>query len=430
MPSRRAVLAGGGAVALVGVSTGVASQVHLDPFESWSPPADAWPLARRDPAATAANPAASVPADPAVAWRRSVVGSSHETAVVVGPEAVYASDVGTQDGVAALERGDGTVRWRDDALGGRVALHEGTLYAVHTEESPASALFALDAAGGDRRWQADYGRAAADALVPAGGTVVVGGDGDLRAYGTDGGRRWAFDGPDQRTTGVAVADGAAFATVGDRAVRLRSRSLLDAALLRRPPSAWVSTPVDGAGVPAVAGGRVVVGSRVEVGADRPAIAAYDAATGQRVGGALRPGDVPTPSGATHFDAATPALVGDRAVAPYSFAVPPSSGGSGGDDGGRSGEEPGEHGVVAVSLVDGAVQWRRALADAVRDVAVASDAVVVATGPTPERGAVLALDPADGSERWRVALDSGVGSVAAVDGAVFAGLDAGDAAALR
>ncbi len=419
MPSRRAVLAGGGAVALVGASTVVASQVHLDPFESWSPPADAWPLARRGPAATAAHPAASAPAEPAVAWRRSVVGSSHETAVVVGPEAVYASDVATQDGLAALERGDGTVRWRDDALGGHVGLHEGTLYAVHTEESPASALFALDAAGGDRRWQADYGRAAADALVPAGGTVVVGSDGDLRAYGTDGGRRWAFDGPDQRTTGVAVADGAAFATVGDRAVRLRSRSLLDAALLRRPPSAWVSAPVDGAGVPAVAGGRVVVGSRVEVGADRPAVGAYDAATGQRVGGALRPGDVPTPSGATHFDAATPALVGDRAVAPYSFA-----GDFGGDD------PPGRHGVVAVSLVDGAVQWRRALADAVRDVAVAGDAVVVATGPTPERGAVAALDPADGSERWRVALDSGVGSVAAVNGAVFAGLDAGDVAALR
>lgn len=445
MPSRRALLAGGAALALGGVGT--ASQVRLGPVESWAPPADTWPLVRYGPANTAANPAASVPADPGVAWRQNVLGDRYSFFgnasdfwasfdLVVGRDAVYVGDVDNMDGLVALDRRDGSVRWRDDELGGPIALHDGTLYVDHYEGTstsvPPAALFALDAADGIRRWHADYGFLGGGAVVPTGQAVLLGAGNAIGAVGGDGGRRWtAYAEGSEYPTGVAVGDGAVFASLGDSVVRFNSRSLLEAGLGDPPPSAWVD-PVDDPHVPAVADGRVVVGTRVEVGADRPAVVAYDPATGERVGGALRPADVPVPPDAEALVAATPAVVGDRAAVPYSFV------GEFGDY-----DPPTAHGVVDVSLADGSVEWPQPVAEQVWDLAAAGDAVVVGTGPfgsgpdEAPKGTVLALSRSDGSERWRVDLGragaedfAGASSVAPVDGAVFAVTDAGDVVALR
>lgn len=430
MPSRRAVLGAAGAAGLGVTAGGVAASIRVDPPAPRSPGAATWPLDRFDAANTAANPAASLPDDPAVAWRQPALGLTVDVSLVVGPDAVYASDVTYTDSVTAVARSDGTVRWTHESFGGRLALVDGTVVAAAEELRPNPEIRAFDPAEGCVEWRAGRRSAGVDHLVAADGTVFIGGDGVVDAYRVDdGSRRWHADGPAKSPTGLAVGPDRLYGTVGERLVRFRPRSWLQVGLGGPPATAWHTSPIDEAQVPALSAGRLVVASTVETeqvpgNERRPALAAFDAESGLRAWETLRTGSLADPPGHSVFHARHATVVDDLVIVGVAY---------GGEFRSRDVDWPGEHpapdAIVARSFDDGSHRWRRPVGSLVRDVAATGEAVVVGTG-TPNGGAVVALELADGSERWRREFDHGVTAVAPVDGAVFAVTVDGSVIALR
>lgn len=427
MPSRRLVLAGLGGLAAVG-GVGAAARIRREPMAPGSPRPATWPLDRFDSANTGANASATTPTDPAVAWRREVLGLTVDAALVVGPDAVYPSDITYADSTTALERSDGTVRWQRRSIGGYLARFDGTLFLANEANRPAADLFALDTTDGSVGWQRELGPGGTDHLVAVDGSLLVAGGGDLRAYAATGRRQWAVDSPSRHPTGVAVGDGGLYATVRERIVRLRPRTWLATALDRSPPLSWQSDHIDDVRVPTVSADRLVVGSTVETGASnaaaRPAVAAFDPWTGERRWGALSSDTIADPPGPSVLHARTPVVTGDIGVTALEYA-----GEFRADEARWTDDHPAVHGVVGLSMADGAVEWTRGFGRPVRTVAATGDAVLLGTG-TPTGGSVVAIEPRTGREQWRIEFESGVDAVAPVDTAVFAVTVAGVAVKLR
>lgn len=430
MPSRRAVLGAAGTAGLGATAAGVAVSVRVAPPAPRSPAAATWPLDRFDAANTAANRAASLPDDPVVAWRQPALGLTVDASLVVGPDAVYASDITYTDSVTAIARSDGTVRWTHELFGGLLALVDGTVVAAAQEPRPEPEVRAFDSADGGVEWRTGRRSAGVDHLVAADGTVFVGGDGEVESYRVDDGRRrWHADGPSKSPTGITVGPDRLYGTVGERLVRFRRRSWLQVGLGRPPATAWHTAPIDEAQVPSFADGMLVVPSTVSTegapGSERhPAVAAFDAESGLREWGTLRTGSLADPPGHSVFHARHATIVDDLVVVGVAYGGEFRS-----SDAGWPGEHPAPDAVVARSLTDGSQRWRRSVGTLVRDVAATDEAVVVGTG-TPDGGAVFALDETDGSERWRREFDHGVTAVAPVDGSVFAVTVDGSVVALR
>ena len=152
MPSRRELLV---ATGLAGLGAVGASQVRLGPVDSWTPPPDAWPLRRYDPANTAANPDASPPSDPSVSWTAAPLGVSRDGAVVADRETVYAAG----NGVAALDRTDGTVVVATAGSDGETTKPSGTIRA-------------LRAGDGSEVWRIDLDDAVLS-IAPVDGTIFA-----------------------------------------------------------------------------------------------------------------------------------------------------------------------------------------------------------------------------------------------------------------
>lgn len=430
MPSRRAVLGAAGTAGLGATAAGTAASIRVDPPPPGSPAPATWPLDRFDAANTAANRAASLPDDPDIPWRRPALGPTVDASLVVGPEAVYASDVTYTDNVTAIDRSDGTVRWVREPFGGLLALVDGTVIAAAQAPRSNPEIRAFDSADGRVEWRAKRGSAGVDHLVGTDGTVFVGGDGEIEAYRVDRGRRrWHAEGPSKSPTGLSVGPDRLYGTVGERLVRFGRRSWLDVGLGRPPATAWHTSPIDEAQVPALSKGRLVVAATVETdpgpGTEgRPALAAFDAATGNRAWGTLRTGTLADPPGHSAFHARHATVVNGLVVVGVAY---------GGEFRSRDTDWPGDHpapdAVVARSLSDGSTRWRQPVGTIVRDVAATGESVVVGTG-TPDGGAVIAFGQADGRERWRREFDHGVTAVAPVDGTVFAATVDGSVVALR
>jgi outer membrane protein assembly factor BamB len=384
-PTRRALLDGIAGIGALALSLALVDQLRLGPVSSTAPPSDAWPLARYDAAGTAHNPNATPPTEPEIDWVDDSLAASRTVPVgmVVGPDAVYASAVGT----VALERATGTRQWRTDEVGGPLALHDGTLYV-----DDFGTLRAL-AADGTERWATDLPADAAS-LVVADGTVFVGGTDGVYAYATGSGARKWTDG-DGWADHVRVAGGRLLAS-GDSLTRYRRRSVLDVPLGSPPPVDWTSTVVDMDSVAVTDAGPVVAGH----GTDRePMLVALDNAGETRWRAVDDAGE---------FVAASPVAVADSHCV-VGIVV---------------GGERSWHAVGSYRLDDGSRRWRRRLDQLVTDVAVVDGAVIVGTepgdvAPSEASGTVRALDPADGAERWRVPVDPGCRSLAPVDGTVFA-----------
>jgi hypothetical protein len=133
MTSGRYILAADG---VTGLSVGAVSQLRLGPVELWTPRPDTWPLRRYDSANTATNLDAIPPTNPSVAWAAAPLGVSRGNAVVADQETVYAAGNGT----AALDRTDGTVRWRSNHSGGPLAVREGTVFIAPGYDVPAEGV--------------------------------------------------------------------------------------------------------------------------------------------------------------------------------------------------------------------------------------------------------------------------------------------------
>ena len=398
MVSRRALLA---LLGIAGTGTaGAASLLPTGPIDGWTPRPNTWPLPSYDLATTAANPQASPPDDPVVDWRSTGLGVG-SPGIAVGPERVFVGG----DGLAAIHRSDGTDAWRRGVAAGPIALRGGTIYTA-ARDGPGT-VRAVDAADGEDDWTAD-GVREASSLLAADGRVLVGGEGGLGSHNQRGGaRRWT-----SRTGGAAVrrplvVDGSLY-VAGDTLRRLQPRTHLEVALGWVPGRVW-ETEVQGR-VRRVAASD----SRLLVGAFAPraavavaAVTCHDRSDGSvlwtypaspSVGGAAAGGL------AVHDGACFVGLTATGGESGDSDGGADSAGSGGGD------ADSGAGAVHRVRLSDGQATWQQPVPGTVLDLAVAGDAVVVAT----TADTVLALDAASGRERWSVQVVEAEGIAAVAD----------------
>lgn len=376
MPSTtRRRLLGAGAL----LATGAYGAHRLDrgaadvSFESWHPDPGTWPLRRYDPANTAHNPTARPPREsPTVRERRSVATGARRPRFrpVVGTDhvAVHGS------GLVVYPR-DGGETVHADPVDAPLAGFgpDGRLHAARTgsdDQDPSLSLVGYDA---DLResYRRSLGADDPVGLVVGAEEVYVGTESG-RVEGVDPGddRRWRVDG-----AAPALADGRLYATDAslDGTVCYAERSGLDRRLNPGPDTVWRAGVTPGFPyAPAVADGRLVVGSRAFGGG---VVRALDATTGEPLWEPRSLGQ----------DVATPAVVGDRGYA----AV-----GTGESDAGR---------VVALDLATGETLWRDAVAWGVHSAAVGGDTLVVVgetrTDGVRTGGRVRAYDRASGDVRW-------------------------------
>jgi hypothetical protein len=333
MPSltRRQILAGGGAVAAGAYATYRLDRGAPDAdFASWTPEPGTWPLRRYDPANTAHNPTATPPRDRPTARNVASVPTAAARPrfhPVVGPRHVALCG----SGLAAYPRDGGSaVRTVDAAtpLGGFGP--DGRLHAVRLDPADADAPAALVGyAAADVR-ETDRVPLAVDSptgLTVGAGEAYVGTErGRLHAVDLDAGRRWDVAG-----AWPALVDGRLYAADAplDGTVAYAARTGVDRRLRAGPERVWSAGPVDGfPGLPAVADGRLILGTVAEGGG---VAAALDADSGERLWEPRRLGRA----------VSTPAVVGDRGYA----AV--DTDGSGGR-------------VAALDLETGGTVWRDAV----------------------------------------------------------------------
>ncbi|OAQ51897.1 pyrrolo-quinoline quinone [Natrinema mahii] len=368
-----------------------------------------------------------------------------------------------------------TERWTVDLPTGpgTAAIADGTAYLA-----AGSTLSAIDLANGDERWTISLERArtgspaiAEDAVVcPDGeGLLVVDRDGDGRRHVPYDGETTARltaqqqSGPTVPSSPTAV-DGTAY--VGTPAGDLVAIGLADGAVTWRSPATtgWTSLArqrrtAGGVTSPAVADGRVVVGT--EAG-----IAAFDAADGSSewtydteravrsspalvdgtvyVGGAT-PVALAAEDGAVQWGgkgAASLSLRGTRGSVRRQELPPMAPSVAVGDE--RVVRHDSDERLVALDRSDGSERWRAPLerveslsrpagstgtvqyASSWSSPVIAGDAVVVGT-----TAGVVAASLADGSGLWRLSTDSRVvASPAVADGAIVVGDGSGTVRALE
>jgi hypothetical protein len=356
-------------------------------FDPWTPAPGTWPLRRYDPANTAHNPNASPPREAPTARRIASVATTARRprlSPLVGADHLVAYG----SGFAAFSRGSrDAVRERDAPTPLAGFGPDGRLHAVARDDADApAALVGYGAA--DLRETTRFGLDAdhpQGLIVGSRETYVGGQDGTLRAVDPDSGRRWRVDG-----AMPALGDGRLYAADAplDGTVAYAERTGLDRRLTVGPDRVWSAGPTDGfPDRPAVANGRVVLGTHAECGG---VLAAVDADSGERLW--------TQPFGR---DVSTPAVVGDRGY----VAV-------GGDATGF---------VAAVDLSTGETAWRDDVDWRASTPAVGGETLVVAgeRRPNGERadGVVRAYDTASGDVLWTQAFDTPPAGVALVENRV-------------
>lgn len=421
MPSRRQFLAGAGVAGLGLASGGWA--VHIGSIAAESPPTNAWPQTRRDAANTASTDA-EIPSNPSVAWAEQAVGDGTYATLVADAETAYVGGAA----IAAHDRESGTNRWRVDASGELLALHDETLYAAPSHGTDPGdgrrTLRAYDVSAGVERWHADL-PSVAYGLTPTEDAVFVGCHGSLAAYGLDGSHRWTL-----RTSGNGIVrpmvfDGALYAATPGHVSRFESRRLLDVPVGGTPDPTWTGPDVYG-GYPTVVGDTLVVGndqSRMDVG--DAGVSAFAVDSGEAAWAAI---EGPSRDNPERVEALTPARVGGADQSSRIGVTGVSrSDGSASDDA-----------VVGIDLGTGEVRWRRELDPIVTAVAGVADGAVVATeaGNAGGAGSIRGYSPA-GEERWVVEFDEAVSvadravrDVAPVAGELLAVLGDGRLVSLR
>ncbi len=400
MLSRRALLAGGAGVGALGVGIGLSTRVRLGRIATPSPGADAWPLGRYDAGNTAANVAASPPAEPSADWRSGPVGTGGPPALVADGDRVYASRTG---GTVAFGRSGGQRRWDAD-VGGSLALSGDALYVGPRDaRGDGPRLRALGAGTGERRWDRST-RSEGERLLATPDVVLFGGEAGVAAFGPGGdGRRWIDDRFGEAVPVVLEGRVAAVSGQADGdAGHYRQRRVADVPTGSRPGLAW-RVDHDGPGRAVAAdGGGLVCGFRStteRADAGGPGWTRLD------------------PGGTVDWRAVEPSggnvAVGPLAVADGRCVAAVSRGGTTGSR------------VAARRLGDGGLDWEVEFAAGVTDLAVAGGTVLVGLDTL----GLVALS-LTGETRWRVDLPATPAQLAPVDGTVFVASPAGQVLALR
>lgn len=273
MPPTRRSLLRTGAVAGVAALAGCLGDVPLDDqtlADPLSPEPETWPLPDYDAQHTAANRAASPPADPSVETVETVADA--ETVVVGGQGDERRVLVGGPEELAA-HHPDGSVAWRGDG-GTNVAVRPGS--GVCYTAGGSDPLRARSLADGTQQWGTPG--PFAHGVVPSTRGPFLPFNGGVDAYDRDGERRYRVSrGEGVGEAGVALADGVYVTDVG-MAERLRPRSRLRAFRGRPPTAEWRVEESLGFGrTVAVADGTVFVVDEREGGTG--GVLALDAETG-------------------------------------------------------------------------------------------------------------------------------------------------------
>jgi len=171
-----------------------------------------WPSFAAD-ARNAGHVEASVPTDPAVAWRFEAAGRIYDPPVVAG-DLVF---VPSTDGNVYAVTTEGEELWRFSVQGqARItpAVEDGTVYVAGRN----GGVHALDAISGTERWQfggSDAGFSLSHPTVGDGSVYIGDSEGVLHALDvTTGRRRWQVDANEKIATSPAVDDGTVY--VGSR----------------------------------------------------------------------------------------------------------------------------------------------------------------------------------------------------------------------
>ncbi len=291
--TRRDVLRYAGLSVAIGMG---ATTVTADDEPTTAGDSGGWSSIRGDAGNTGFAPNATGPASPvAVAWEYDHGGSF----AVVDGTVYLAADDGR---VHAIDATDGSLEWetaittadrakRVEVMGPPAVAHD-TVYVTTRGRDPD--LTALDAATGDRRWQAsDLGYETNRAPVVANDLVFVVADKVLYALDAhDGERRWHFEPEpmpvgDGRTRGdafqresVAVADGTVFAVSNNRLFALDAET--GAERWRDGVDDWRSNtfsshPVAAGGVVAVVKSDAVTIYDAETGTERSTVPSHSLA---------------------------------------------------------------------------------------------------------------------------------------------------------
>lgn len=362
---------------------------------------------RGDPAHTGVYTDPGPAAGAVVRWRYQADGTVRSSPAVTG-RLVY---VGTAGALLALDRADGTVRWRYDAgspLPSSPAVADGVVVIGARDGS----IHAVDAATGARRWSTPpvkalplpWGKEGWDYWVSSpvvvGDTVLMGTpDGRLTAFDLESGDvRWSADLGARTRSSPAVADGIVY--IGDDAGIVHAVRLADGrevwrhetigAGLSSAESGW--DPVSLQASPAVADGRVFIGSR------DGGVYALDARTGKRL---------------WYTDYGAPWVVTSAAVRGDRLWIGSSDG----------------HFVAALDAKTGKELWRTGLGARVfASPTLAGRTLYVAD----HDGHVRALDPETGARRWSFDAGRGVmiqSSPVPADSTLYFGTDDGSVYAL-
>lgn len=326
---------------------------------------------------------------------------SRDNAVVANRKMVYAAG----NGIAAVDRTDGTVLWRSDRAGGPLAVRDGVVFVApgHDAAADGGALRAIGTDGVERwnrRLESGNEPSHVDSLLVADDTLFVGGQGILQAYGSADGRpRWSTEGGPH--TNLLVTDGRLHASTGP-VTRYRRRNLLSVGVHSPGEPAWRTDYLGHPSGSAARAGRLVAGFHHSRPNREPALVGIDLRDGTIRWSAFHAADA----------AETPVLVGPLATggARCFFGLLRGRG------------DNRRYAVAGRRLSDGDRLWHRRIEQRVTDIAVTAETVLVATAAPDEvtapSGTVRALRSRDGSEVWRVALDDRVRSIAPVDGTVF------------
>ncbi len=374
-----------------------------------SPPPAAPDVAmfRGDAAHLGVYPVTGVPRLGSLAWRTATNGTVRSSPAVTR-DRVY---VGSSDGrLYALDRTTGAVRWHYDA-GSSVLSSPAVAGSLVLFARRDGVLVALDAGKGTPRWSVRTGAAlpfpwgregwdfyVSSPAISGGLAIFAAADGNVYALDVaTGTQRWRYAAGTLFRSSPAVADG--YVVVGGADGYLYALSLADGSLRWRGETegATLDSEKEGfdrktiQGSPAIAGGKVFVGSRDAY------LYAFDLKTGQRLWRAGRPAP---------WVVTSPVVWGGRIY---------------------FGSSDGKY-VAAVDPDSGKRVWLVRTPDNVIASPVLADSILYLADMS---GNLFALDALTGAERWRTGLGARVYSTPVpTDGVLYLGADDGYVYAIR
>lgn len=366
---------------------------------------------RGDPAHTGVYPDSGLAGYGGILWRTPLPGPVRSTAAVAGDRVFIGSADG---GLHALDRHDGTERWRYDAgaaVHGSPALHEGTVYVTDLHGT----LHAVSAQSGELRWRVETGPtmpfpwghesgdiyASSPTLAVVDGQVLLyfgAGDGSIYAVDPEGGDVvWTLATGGRIRSTPAIADGILVVGSADGVVYAADAATGESLWTHATRGASLASGEFGYDRRTIQSSPAISAGRVHVGARDGFLYTLDLRTGRRLWDSDHE---------ISWVNSSPAVANGRVFA---------------------GSSDGQF-VQALDAETGEELWRTSSAGIVwTSPALVGSNVVVAEG----RGRIRALDAATGRTRWAVHLPHDLWSSPVVaDGILYIGTHGGGMYALR